>query len=524
MRRAVDDVGVVGGGHDCPAGLPVGRDEADDGRPGAAVLADGRLVREQHRWAVVQGRGHGEPALLAARELARVGRLEVAQPEGCEQGAGPVGGGASVSSAAPLPCACSRDRAVVSTSSSTVRATIVELDHCGTHARVRARSGALSGRGPSRRPRRGPLTAAIRTAWDRSVRGSRRARAARSTCPTRSARRGGQRARRCDEGLREHGGPAGRPVPSTSRCARRRRQARGALDDERDGRERRTAAESSRRDERGVDGHRRRAAQRRVPRCPWRAAGRARSSGSRAPARRRRPGRPPRARPAGRRGRPRARARARRRPGSARGGRRSPSPHRRGPPPPSATRPRRRAPPGPIAGSSIAVGSSSEHDRRVERERAGERQPLGLPAGQRRRRGVERQVTEADRSRARRRRRPPCRRAASARSPGRTRRRARPRPRPPRHPGSCSTSPTAPGRSPGGTPSTVTAPVSSPASTVSSRPGEGAQQRRLAGPGRPDQQHPLARQQGERDVAQHRLAATERPPGECRRPRPAPAR
>ena len=37
-------------------------------------------------------------------------------------------------------------------------------------------------------------------------------------------------------------------------------------------------------------------------------------------------------------------------------------------------------------------------------------------------------------------------------------------------PGSCSTSPTAPGRVPGATPSTVTAPVSSPASTVSSRP------------------------------------------------------
>ena len=144
VRGPVDHVGVVGGGDDRATGLPVGRDEPDDGRPGAAVLADGRLVGEQHGWAVVQCRGHREAALFASRELAWVGCLEVGQAERREQGAGPVGRGGATSvvrSVSSLFCARPRVRAVVSTSSRTVRATIVELDHCGTQARVRARSG-----------------------------------------------------------------------------------------------------------------------------------------------------------------------------------------------------------------------------------------------------------------------------------------------------------------------------------------------------------------------------------------------
>ena len=47
------------------------------------------------------------------------------------------------------------------------------------------------------------------------------------------------------------------------------------------------------------------------------------------------------------------------------------------------------------------------------------------------------------------------------------------------------------------------------------QPGERPQQGRLARPRRPDEQHPLAGPQGQRDVAQHRLATPERPPGEA---------
>ncbi len=245
MRGPVDDVGVVGGGDDRTAGLPVGRDEPDDGRPGAAVLADGRLVGEQHRWAVVQGRGHGEAALFASRELARVGCLEVGQAEGCEQGAGPVGrGGAdvvgvAVLSASPLPGACPRVRAVVSTSSSTVRATIVELDHCGTQARVRARSGAESEAGgtPSgasgARPGRGGRGSAVAAIGGRTCTapgsvGARNPARACSTVdlpdplgPTSAVSVPG----RGDEGVGEHGGPAGAGGAVD--------EPGGALDDER---------------------------------------------------------------------------------------------------------------------------------------------------------------------------------------------------------------------------------------------------------------------------------------------------
>ena len=168
-RGPVDDVGVVGGGHDRTAGRPVGRDEPDDGGPGAAVLADGRLVGEQHRRAVVQCRGHGEAPLLPTGELSRVGRLEVAQAQGGEQGAGPVGRTAASGRRPSAPCAGPTVRAVASTSSSTVRATIVELDHCGTQASVRARSGGgqrrraarhppVAGRAPARRPGDGGRT------------------------------------------------------------------------------------------------------------------------------------------------------------------------------------------------------------------------------------------------------------------------------------------------------------------------------------------------------------------------------
>ena len=94
-RRPVDDVGVVGGGDDGATRLPVRGDEPDERGPGVAVLAHRRLVGEQHRWPVVQGRRDREPALLAAGQLARVRRGRGARAPGPRGGRGRarVGGG-----------------------------------------------------------------------------------------------------------------------------------------------------------------------------------------------------------------------------------------------------------------------------------------------------------------------------------------------------------------------------------------------------------------------------------------------
>ena len=81
-------------------------------------------------------------------------------------------------------------------------------------------------------------------------------------------------------------------------------------------------------------------------------------------------------------------------------------------------------------------------------------------------------------------------------------------------PGSCSTSPTAPGRLPRR--DAVDGHRAGELAGVDrlEEPREGAQQGRLARARGPDEQHPLARPQGQRDVAQHRFAPAERPPGE----------
>ncbi len=84
-----DDLGVVGGRDDRSPGGAVGGDEADDGGPRVPVLPHRRLVGEEHRRAVVERRGDGEAALLTAGEVARVGRGERREPERVEEGEGP---------------------------------------------------------------------------------------------------------------------------------------------------------------------------------------------------------------------------------------------------------------------------------------------------------------------------------------------------------------------------------------------------------------------------------------------------
>ena len=112
-------------------------------------------------------------------------------------------------------------------------------------------------------------------------------------------------------------------------------------------------------------------------------------------------------------------------------------------------------------GSSIAVGSS-----RRTTDGSSARVPASAsrwvcPPGQRRRRGVERQVAESHGGEGRRDDRGHGRRAASPRSPGRTRRPGRPRRRPPRA-RLLQHEPDRARAVPGATPSTRTAPSSSP--------------------------------------------------------------
>ena len=118
-------------------------------------------------------------------------------------------------------------RAVVSTSSSTVCATIVELDHCGTHARVRARSAAGSEAGGTASGR--SLGGLTRTAVG-SV-GSRKPARACSTVdlpdplgPTRAVRLPGAATR----GAASTAARRVRAVPSTSRVVRSTTNAEAA--------------------------------------------------------------------------------------------------------------------------------------------------------------------------------------------------------------------------------------------------------------------------------------------------------
>ena len=77
-------------------------------------------------------------------------------------------------------------------------------------------------------------------------------------------------------------------------------------------------------------------------------------------------------------------------------------------------------------------------------------------------------------------------------------------------PGSCSTSPTAPGRFPGATPSTVTVPVSSPASTVSSSPASARSRVDLPDPDGPTSS---TRSPGRRVSEMSRSTGSRRPNG-----------
>ena len=523
-RRPVDDVGVVGGRHDRTARGPVGGDEPDDGRPGAAVLPDRGLVGEQHRRAVVQRGRDGEAALLTAGELARVGRLEVAQPERREQRAGAVGGCRVVTGRRPRlprrgrsPHAPGGDEHLVEHGAGDDRRAR-PLRH------PRERAGELGG-GQRRRATRHPTTLAPPAPPSRSVVGRNPARACSAVDlpdplgPTSAVSEPGTASR----GWSTHRGATGAGGAVD--------QPRGALDDERCGREGcrvRAPCAAPPGPGRPASG---RAARRRAPRCPSRGAGRARSTGWRAPGRRRPPGRRRRARPAGRRGRPTVRARARRRrawgrqgcaegwPGARSGVRdghlatsraRSGRPRPRAPPAPSrrraspsarrAARPTGRGPAsprGPAAGSAHPTAPTSGCPA------------AGPPA------------------------RPPAARTATtpAMSPRGIRTFSGPKAtsRPTDAattpaPGSCSTSPTAPGRVPGR--DTVDGHRAGELAGIHrlEQAREGAQQRGLPGARGADEQHPLPRSQGERDVAQHRLAPPEGAPGERRRPRPAHAR
>ena len=256
-----------------------------------------------------------------------------------------------------------------------------------------------------------------------------------------------------------------------------------------------------------------------APRCPSRAAGRARSAGSRAPGRRPRPGRPtesttsrstrsthgpstcstttsvgegwpwsgPRGpgRPAtcGRPS-PAVSAATASRTSCAEPGRASPS-ARRGAPPTGRAPGFRRA---PAAGSArptaLTVGVSSGRSPRPTEPSAEATTPAMSPRGIRTFSGpnATSRPTEA------------------ATTPA---------------PGSCSTSPTAPGRSPGATPSTVTVPVSSPASTVSSSPARARSRVDLPDPDGPTSS---TRSPGRRVSEMSRSTGSRRPNGRQVRP------
>ena len=87
---------VMGREDDGDARGPCRYDDARDGRPGEPVLADGRLVEDQHRRSVGDRAGQGEPAHLAAGEPVGVGAGQGRQPEDLQQRVGASPGGVLV--------------------------------------------------------------------------------------------------------------------------------------------------------------------------------------------------------------------------------------------------------------------------------------------------------------------------------------------------------------------------------------------------------------------------------------------
>ena len=164
-----------------------------------------------------------------------------------------------------------------------------------------------------------------------------------------------------------------------------------------------------------------------------------------------------------------------------------------------------------------------QHEGGVQREGPREREPLGLPAGQRRGGGVEGERPEADRGQR-------LGDDGGHRRPG--------------HPDVLETERDVPadgrrdhagarllehqaGRAGARTGSGAVEghrAVQLAGLDAAEEPGERPQQRRLARPRRPDEQHALAGCQGEGDVAQDRLAPTVGPPGEALDLDPAPRR
>ena len=198
----------------------------------------------------------------------------------------------SVAAASSSPSA----REVASTSSSTVPATIVELDHCGTHAIVAGEGGGVEvgrARWPasgSRRPVGGAAGRAHRARHPRSVGGRKPARACSTVDLPDAARpdeRGegaGRRVERARAARRPGGSGACRRRAGW--CARRRAGAgrRSRLSPGGGG------VPAARPAARPGPGRRRpaRAAPPPAPRCPWRAGARARREGLARPGRRRR--------------------------------------------------------------------------------------------------------------------------------------------------------------------------------------------------------------------------------------------
>ena len=141
-RRPVDDVGVVGRGDD-RARRPPGRRRRDRRRRPTCA---GPARRWARRRAAPEGRGgrmRRPPGAAARRRRGGAGRRAPRWPS--PRVARRALGHARCRRRRRRP----RAREVASTSSSTVPATIVELDHCGTQAIARARSGRASRSGRS---------------------------------------------------------------------------------------------------------------------------------------------------------------------------------------------------------------------------------------------------------------------------------------------------------------------------------------------------------------------------------------
>ena len=137
VSEALDGAFVVRGHRDGSAGVSSRRDGADDGCPGCAVLADGRLVEQDRGRTVAQGRGQHQPALLPARQVVGARSTRWDSPST-----------SSSPSARRSAAAESRPHALAeaSTSSSTVDRTIPCSGICGTQASASGRSGTASAR------------------------------------------------------------------------------------------------------------------------------------------------------------------------------------------------------------------------------------------------------------------------------------------------------------------------------------------------------------------------------------------